>query len=66
MRFPSLKIARLVEVIVFAAASFIFSTAADAQVPTSGKQFPAADIAGCHKSWEQVKATTKMGKGKLW
>jgi alpha-galactosidase len=36
------------------------------QVPTSGKQFPAADIAGCHKSWEHVKATTKMGKGKLW
>ena len=39
MWFPSLKIARLVEVIVFAAASFIFSTAADAQVPTSGNVF---------------------------
>ena len=39
MWLPSRKIARAVQVIAFAAASFIFSTAAEAQVPTSGNVF---------------------------
>ena len=39
MWFPSRKIALLVQITVVAAASFIFSAAAEAQVPTSGNVF---------------------------
>jgi opacity protein-like surface antigen len=39
MWFPSRRIALLVQVFAFAAASFIFSAAAEAQVPTSGNVF---------------------------
>ena len=39
MRSPSWKVARLVQVVVVAAAGFVFSAAAHAQVPTSGNVF---------------------------
>ncbi len=39
MRFPSPKVARLVQVTAVAAISFVFCTAAGAQVPTSGNVF---------------------------
>ncbi len=39
MWFPSRKIALLVQAVAFAAASFVFSAAAEAQVPTSGNVF---------------------------
>jgi alpha-galactosidase len=34
-------------------------------VPTSGKHFPAADIRGCHESWNKVKSARAADKTKV-
>jgi alpha-galactosidase len=60
------KIVEMCDELIAAHGDHLPKLPAKTMVPTSGKSFPAADFPACRKSWEDVKATTKSGTGKLY
>jgi alpha-galactosidase len=60
------KIVEMCDELIAAHGDQLPKLSAKTLVPTSGKQFPAADMKTFHQSWQNVKATEKHGTGKLY